>query len=268
MLFDYSCYIMYSKDGGKMSDTNNTDTRKSVKNIYDRITGFSLMINLYVIKYIYYHIEKARYFIDEDDPSKKKKSIPIYSHTYFPLSRQRLDRINKGSSFELTQRESDSIITAYGIDKKYFSKDDPEVFVIKGIDETAWKCFYNYNYKGKYALPSDLQSDKEKIKKIADKVKEILKELAENWETTLKRDDPVFAVCYYFHYGVRFDRPSAVANLKESLMEMPYVEWDKESMTSLNEMSKLLKGHCNYVTSLITLNKLRKEQQNQKKNTT
>lgn len=234
--------------------------RKSVKNIYDGNTGFSLMINLYVIKYIYYHISKAPYFIDEAEQGMKKKSIPIYSTTYFPLSRQRLDRINQGKSFELTRGEAESIITAYGIDIKYFRKDDPLAFVIDGIDETDWKCFYNSNYYGKYPLPSALQNNKDDIEKNASKVTGVLKELVKHWEDKLKKDDPVFAVCHYFHYGQRFDRPSAIKTLRDILGGLDYREWEKEDEASINEMLKLLRGHYNYVNSLCMLNKLCKEQ--------
>jgi len=246
------------------STHNNILNRKSVKNLYDGNTGFSLMINLYVIKYIYYHISKAQCFMDEDGQGTKKKSIPIYSSPYFPMSRQRLDRINKGGSFELTHGEAESITTAYGIDIKYFRKDDPQAFVINGIDETDWKCFYNSHYYGNYGLSADLRGNEKKIEENATKVTNVLKELSENWEDTLEKDDPVFAICHYFHYGQRFDRPNAIKELRDILSSLDYGEWEKENGTSLNEMWKLLRNHFNYVNSLYTLKKLRKEQLPQK----
>lgn len=246
------------------STHNNIMNRKSVKNLYDGNTGFSLMINLYVIKYIYYHISKAQCFMDGDRQGIKRKSIPIYSNPHFPMSRQRLDRINKGVAFELTHGEAESITTAYGIDIKYFRKDDPQAFVINGIDETDWKCFYNHNYYGQYWLPPDLKGNEHDIEKNAARVTDVLKELSENWEDTLKKDDPVFAICHYFHYGQRFDRPDAIKELRDILSSLDYGEWEKEDETSLNEMLKLLRGHYNYVNSLCTLERLRKEQRPQK----
>ena len=79
---------------------------------------------------------------------------------------------------------------------------------------------------------------------------------------TVKRS--AFAICYYFHYGERFDRPNAIKNLKDILSSLDYREWEKESIATLNEILKLLRGHYTYVNSLVSLDKLKKEQQEKK----
>lgn len=247
-----------------MSDTNNEKKHKSVKNLYDGNTGLSIMINLYVIKYIYYHIDKARCFIDEDERGKKRKSFPIYSTDMFPVSRQRFDRINKGKCFEFTRTEANSIIETFGIGMRHFRKDEPVAFEISGIDETDWKCLYNSRYEGKYELRLDFENEeKDIVDKKGEMVKDSLKMISMDWEKILKRDDPIFAICYYFHYGERFDRPSTIKTLKDTLSSLDYREWEKESISSLNDMLKLLKGHYTYVNSLVSLDRLKKEQQKQ-----
>ena len=247
-------------DGGKMVDSNDKKKRKGVKNIYDRDTGFSIMINLYVIKYIYYHIDKALHFIDEEESVRKKKAFPIYSTNMFPVSRQRFNRINHGKDFEFTRREANSITEAYGIDIKYFRKDDPVAFEINGISDIDWKCFYKTKYEVDYPLPDGFENDE------SNNVELVLKALVENWETELKREDPLFAICYYFHYGQRFDKPNIIKDLKKLFNEMDYREWDKESITSLKEIMPFLKNHYNYVNSLLTLNRLLNEQAKNKQN--
>ena len=245
-----------------MADTSNEKKRKSVKTIYDRNTGLSIMINLYVIKYIYYHIDKARCFIDEDERGKKRKSYPIYCTDMLPVSRQRLNRINNGQCFEFTRAEANSITETFGIEMKYFRKDDPIAFEIDGIDETSWKCFYKSKYEVDYDLHIDFENEGDDI--VKQKVEDILKDLSKDWEQKLKCDNPIFAICYYFKYGERFDRPNAIKSLKDILSELDYREWEKESTTSLSELLKLLRGHYNYINSLVTLNKLKKEQQEKK----
>lgn len=57
-----------------MSDADNEKTHKNTKHVYNEASGLSIMIYLYMAKYIYYHIDKARHFIDEDERGKKEKS--------------------------------------------------------------------------------------------------------------------------------------------------------------------------------------------------
>ncbi|MCM1101156.1 MAG: hypothetical protein NC398_07200 [Acetatifactor muris] len=238
-------------------------TRKSVKNLYDGNTGFPIIINLYVIKYLYYHIKKADCFMDEDY-GRKAKAYPIYGTRGFPVSRQRFDRIKKGHTFEFTRGEADSVTETYGIDNIYFRKTEPVPFEIKGISDAEWKCFYNIKYEGHYGLPDDIKKletvrQPEAIKKKSKKVEDALKGLAEGWEK-LEHDNPVYAVCYYFHYGERFDKPDIIKNLKDILSVIAYREWDKEDIGSLKEILSLMKGHYQYVSSLVTLNTLQEKQ--------
>lgn len=260
MFFGYPCYIISLKDGGKMDD--NKKTRKSVKNLYDGNSGLSIMINLYVIKYIYYHIKKADCFMDENY-SRKAKAYPIYGTRGFPVSRQRFDRINKGYSFEFAKNEAEGVTETYGIDKIYFRKSEPVAFEIKGIGDIEWKCFYNDKYNGLYNLPSNIKDKEAVIKGKAAKVEDTLKCLVADWEK-LDHDSPVYAVCHYFHYGERFDKPDIIRNLKESLSVIKYREWDKEGIDSLKEIQQLMKGHYQYISSLITLNTLKEKQLNKK----
>lgn len=248
-----------------MADTGNENKRKSVKTLYNGNTGLSIMINLYVIKYIYYHIDKARCFIDEDERGKKRKSYPIYSTDMLPVSRQRLDRINKGKYFEFSRAEANSITETFGIDMKYFRKDDPIAFEIDGIDEKHWKCFYRTKYEVNYELRFDFESEgKDIVERLAQEVEDKLKNLSGDWEQKLKCDDPIYAICYYFKHGERFDRQNTVKSIKDILSKLDYREWEKENIESLNELVKLLRGHYNYVNSLVTLNKLKREQQEKK----
>lgn len=251
---------MCSKDGGKMAEGKKP--RKSVKNLYNGYSGLPIMINLYVIKYIYYHIKKADYFMDENT-GRKAKAIPIYGTNCFPVSRQRFDRINKGSTFEFTKSEADRITETYGIEKIYFRKIEPMVFEIKGIGDIEWKCFYNDRYAGLYELPSYIINKEAVIKRNATKVEDTLKGLVANWEE-LEHDDPVYAICYYFHYGERFDKPDMVKNLLEILSVIEFRQWDKEGIDSLREIQLLMKSHYRYINSLVTLYDLKENSKNKK----
>ena len=237
--------------------TGNKKTRESVKNIYDENTGFAVMVNLYTIKYLYYHIDKASCFIDSYGSGKKCKAYPIYSTKAFPISRQRLDRINKGIRFEITRSEANSIIETYGINIKYFRKEEPVQFAINAINDTDWRCFYNQNYDGGYELPQDIRDKKEIIKSKADNVKKTLKGIAVNWKQVLEKTDPLYAICYYFHFGCRYDEPDNITRCREILSVLDFTEWDTADNNSLREIYQLMKDHYQYIGSLLALEKLR-----------
>lgn len=240
-----------------MAVNQNGRTRKSVRNIYDKHTGLPVMINLYVIKYIYYHIKKAKCFIEEKRDGKKAKYYPIYQNE-IPMSRQRFDRINKGENFEITAGEADLITERFGIDMKYFRRDNPVAFDIEGINMTDWKCFYNEKYGNGYALSGRINN--KQCSERAEKVERMLKDLTKSdWESRLDRDNPLYAVCYFFHYGKKFDSPNSVKILKTTLKEMNYKDWERENIDTLKEVCGLLEKHCNYINSIITIIKLRSE---------
>lgn len=230
---------------------------KCNRNLYDANTGLSIMINLYVIKYIYYHIQKADCFIEKKQNGKKAKSRQIYGQE-IPMSRQRMDRINKGMSFEVTAGEADYIVSRFGIDMRYFRKEEPIAFQFDNIEDVDWKCFYNVRYDGDYNLPSGY-TKRESVSR-ADKVENELRKLTDgNWEKSLKKTDPIYAICYYFHYGKRFDELNKIETLRKSLEAVSYIDWEKEDIEALKTDYLTLQKHCSYINSLITIDKLRKE---------
>lgn len=219
------------------------------------------MINLYVIKYIYYHINKADRFMEQKPAGKKAKAYPIYQNE-IPISRQRFDRINKGMTFEISSGDANFIIEKFGIDNQYFRKNDPVAFEIEGINLTDWKCFYNDRYNDGYSLPDNIDDDicEQRAKKVLKTLKALVKS---DWENNLEKDNPLFAVLFYFHYGKRSDRPSSIKIIKDTLRELDYKEWDHENAESLKEIYGLLKKHYNYINSIMMLDKLRNEKKSE-----
>ena len=235
-----------------MADDGKKGAGKSVKNIYDRYCGLGIMANLYTIKYLYYHVEKADRFIM--GRSGRKKAVPLYSTDMFPISRQRLDRINKGERFELTRREAALLTDTYGIDGQHFRKEKPVRFKMKGIDDDDWKCFYNNRHEGMYELPQDVAGE---AKERAGRVEGALKELAASWEKELDKRSPLFAVCYYFRYGERFDRLDVADELQGILKGIDFREWEKKDDKVLREVRDIMKEHLSYMESILRIRKLR-----------
>lgn len=223
------------------------------RNVFDMTTGLPIMINLYIIKYLYYHMKKADCFITEST-GKKPCSLEIYGNV-IPISRQRFDRINKGERFELTSREAETICETFGIDIKYFRRDDPIVIELPEINLTDWKCFYREKYGCAYNFKSGLKDND--IKDRCRKVENNLKKLAHlNWEE-MKEDNPLFMVWYYFRYGGRYETESRIDKYIQALQEIKCADWNNREMEELQECLELLKKQHDYINSLLTIYHLR-----------
>ena len=244
-----------------MGQEESKNNKQGRKNLFNKDTGLPIMINLYVMKYIYSHIKKAECFIMERKQGKKPKSYPVYQD-FLQMSRQRFERMCNGENFQYTVYEAEAVTSLFGLDIKYFSSENPIPFGIDGIENNDWKCFFNNKYSAGYDMEDDDTKEGEDKADKEDKINKIeskLKELAQGKWEKLNSNDPVYAVCFYFHYGKRFDAPDNIKVITQTLSGTDYREWDSQSMEVLKEAGTLLRKHYNYVNSLLTLEKMRSE---------
>ncbi len=233
---------------------------KSTKNLYNAETGLAIMINLYVIKYIYYHIEKADCFIEKKEKGSKPKSYEIYGNQ-IPMSRQRFDRINKGMTFEITANEANDLIKRYGIEERYFRKESPDYFEIEGLNLMDWQCFYRDKYKCQYKLSKAYEDNDALIKKKAGKIETALGEVITRfWDGELPKGSPLYAICYYFATGRRCNEISAIEQFRKAMRGIKYSDWNNVELEFLNDDLKLLKKHLNYINSVITIRTVMNEE--------
>ena len=218
-----------------------------MRRIYDKYSGYAIRVNLYIIRFIYYHIEKDSCFIlDEALTGKKKKvSASLYAEDYF-LSRQRMSRINHGERFEFSENAAQKMRDLFGISKHYFLKEANEPFKIKGIKKLDWACFYKTQFYLEDEEASKLSEDE--ILERYKKVKDALHRLVETWENSLTSDDPLYLICFYYHYGEPYDKSLRhIEYLKELLQNIRYEEWEKENRESIEQAYQLLERHYRYL---------------------
>ncbi len=236
--------------------TEKTETRKSLKHIYNKDTGLPIMVNLYIIKYIYYHINKNEIFMDKKEDGGRGRAIPIYSYE-IPVTRQRFDRINKGHNFEFSESNVKEITETFGIEREYFQWDSPKMFEIEGLTPDDWKKFYLKKYGVEY--DTKVATDNTDIEKIEKRLKKIV---ATNWKQINMKNTPIYKICYYFHEGYRCDRAPRVDVVYGALKEMLYEEWDGVEKEKRKEMEILLKSHYRYIQALGILEQLKKKKKN------
>ena len=230
--------------------------KKSVRNIYDKETGLPIRVNLYIIKYIYYHIDKAQCFIEEKIVGKRAKSYEIYG-SELPVSRQRFDRINKGERFEISHNEAQQIIEKYGIDIKYFRKEEPIMFELDDITVTDWKRFYACKYK---SVHNEVKTaSKDELEKSTKKILEALNALVNKGWEKLDKSNPLYSICFFFTNGRKWESEDNLTLFRKVLERMDYTEWEEVEIASLKKDFALMKKHYNYIQALLVLDNLRNE---------
>lgn len=290
-----------------------------VRNVVQTGKGFEVRVNLFIIYYIYYHMDDIHVsFLTQLETRKKPTREPIYMMPFFPFSRQRFSRARSNDHFEFSNKETEMICTAFGIGKEYFAfekmeiskkaslletpealekpdaSETPEIsekpdtsektevpekadisqepngsrkseeakeaetlekpgklFPVKGIDENDWLNYFSrkyYGWKSKQVVTNTEIKD----------VEGALKKTFKNWEK-LEWDNPLYAICCYFHKGARFDLPTPTKNLKEIFKNISLTTWDKEKIESLDELYKDMQKHYEYIRCKLKLNQLQQK---------
>ena len=99
----------------------NRETPASPKNIIKGDEGVVIMANLYIIRYLYFHMKKHDKFMEKGS-GNKKKSAEFYGEI-IPISRARFIRIMKGYNFRFAMTDISYICSEFGIDTKYFQRE-------------------------------------------------------------------------------------------------------------------------------------------------
>ena len=91
------------------------------KNIIKGDEGVVIMANLYIIRYLYFHMKKHDKFTEEGSGNKKRSSE--FYGKIIPISRARFIRIMKGYNFRFAMTDISYICSTFGIDIKYFQRE-------------------------------------------------------------------------------------------------------------------------------------------------
>jgi len=227
---------------------------KSKSNILNKKNGFHTRVNLYIIRYLYYHMKKADMFTVQGS-GKRKTSVDLYN--YIRISRQRFDRIFKGENFQMTKKESKDIAELFHISADYFKKES-ELVLVHGITKEDWECYFHEKY-GENSVEK-IQKPPREIKNRAEKVKNAFLEIIKNDYIAKHYDTKtaLYHIHYYFKNGVAYKEVSTLSKFLEALELLKISDW-KELSDHPTEMKKylpLLKNHYEYVSSYIKCREL------------
>jgi len=240
---------------------NTKEERKTAgqgTNTYDYKTGLPLMVNLLIIRTIYYGKgDKAEQFIEKNTDKKKRRLVSLFSSDLLGISRSRYGRIQEGYSFILSKREARRLSALFNISTKYFEREKLELFDIEGVDTFSWKCYYRHVKGVSYSFKKNVEE--EEIKRQAELVKNKLKEIAsKDWSKENNDDNPLFRIWYYFKTGKPYDKIPPVIKCMKALQDLDIQEWKQlYEEEDMEEYRNLLKKHYEYVNALVTIKNIK-----------
>lgn len=215
---------------------------ESKRNLLNKDTGFNVMVNLYVIRYLFSHMEKAECFMDKN--GKRKKSKDVYD--ILGITRQRMHRILHGEGFEMSKDNREKLKNLFDIEDEYFNKNGKMVEVHL-ITEEDWKFLFAVKYKVDLNVFGSSRQKAEHIEKIEKALERLLKKnVVENEYAT---DTAIYKIWYLWKNGVKHKEESNVDTFIRALDKLQIRDWiaiedDLEKMEWCR--GELLK-HANYL---------------------
>lgn len=231
------------------------------KRIMNSATGFNIMVNLYILRYLYIHLKKH----------SDMKDAKYFYTDILEISRQRFQRICRGEAFQISVAERTRLSELFAIDPEYFNSKGS---IIQVLDLTVddWKCFFNTKYSVGYDIKIIMKpgEKKEEVQKResterCDRVLNALKTVTTNRYIAEKcyDIDPLYRVHYYYYYHETYGARSDLIALQLMLEQVYPSEWsvyssDLDGVERLKVVRDRLKEHLEYIEAVLVVSKYRK----------
>lgn len=227
------------------------------RNLLDWEKGFNIVVNIYIIRYMYSHMaDKASLFMIEG--SERRKSVDLYR--VIGVNRQKISRMVRGERFEVSRRDKEMITSTLGIGDEYFAEEGKYI-ELRSVSINDWKCFFESKYP--VIARRDLRARgtaKEREESIA-KVQNAL-EGASRGDIVHKEYDTntkVYQVYYYFRNGAVYQQETRLTAFLNALYDLQMTDWDdiEYDLGKLEKYSEKLNEHCKYLSVLLAYRRLK-----------
>lgn len=223
------------------------------KIIFSKNNALHIMVNLYIIRYLYSHLDKAECFMIKSQRKKSRNYNEIIG-----ISRPRMDRIFHGENFTISKKERENICSMFHIQDTFFQKDG-SFMQIHMLDETDWQCFFNIKYYTDIPIGFNTKEEQKNADKVINVLKKlVIKGIIENEYDT---QTPIYRIYYYFKNGTTYQEESRLTKFLKALSDLNISDWD-ELEGNLDQMIRcgdMLEKHTKYVKSAITYKQMRME---------
>ena len=228
---------------------NDTDGKNEEKKTEKRrvkrlnnITGFNIMVNLYILRYLYMHIDK-----------NKGKGSSFYSDIV-DISRQKFQKICNGQPFTFGENRRKTLCKRFNIPEVYFIENG-SIIEINGLDENAWKNYFNRHFTalGEWKYQTTFATPVQQ-KKMEEELVAILKKHSKKGfiEGTYKSTEAIYKIWYYFEKGITFTPSSNLDRFIKDLSEIECTDWNVYARDSnaLQKYIDILQNHVRYMMAL------------------
>lgn len=233
---------------------------ESKRNILDLNTGFNVMINLYVIRYLYSHMDnKAKRFMDEG--GQRKKSNDFYLE--IGISRQRFQRILGGQRFEMSFKDRKYLSGKFNIGDEYFNGNGKAV-ELNLVSGTDWKAFFNHKYPGdgnakKYGTWEPEKVLQERVGRVEKALSGLLgKNVVEN---TYGTDTAIYRIHYYWKNGTACIVDSNLTVFTRALERLQIEDWAEieNDIKKMEKYRRKLAEHAEYLRIVTEYKRVKKK---------
>jgi hypothetical protein len=170
------------------------------------------------------------------------------------MSKDRYYRIMSGKSFNITDRECDSLANKFGISGNCFNGE--KVIEFFGIQEVQWDVFFKE--RNGYSGNKDFNYIDNK-NKIEAKLKNIRYRDILLYCSSLSA---AYRIQFYFANGYKFEEQAIALNIKRVVTELEAIEfdeWGEIETTDLEEYSKKLHKQLEKIDAMIIYKKYSKK---------
>lgn len=216
-----------------------------------------LRVNLYIIKYLYNHLENdERFYNNVQRRSREPFKTVLGGDDKKMFNGKWLANVWKGENFTMPENKRKALSTMFALEESYFrSKGTKLIEIGTEISLNHWQSyFWKLIDKGDSSLNAAEKQQAVEVEKRLDSI-------AERKLSDFPEDDPVYRIRYYFQYGTGYDLGAAgrakVAGCIRLIEEIELKEIDGLGISELSEFEEALEGIYGYVkaTKLIKTKK-------------
>lgn len=263
------------------------EKKKQNRNMLDEKSGFHVVVNFYIMRYIYSHMTGKHVTFRNDRGDTTKRESYIDFSVIVNTTRQRLNRMFQGYSFEMSSSRIQELVYQFGLSEDYFNGKANSIQKAKYIEIDSlslddWKCFFNYKYtllkerkKRKSAGENITDKDIKQLRNVfyimgkdADKIERAkvvekkLEDIFKNGWLNSRYDEntDVYKVYYYFKYNRKYGSKGVLENFKKTINSLKLSEWDaiEDQPKEMEEFIKRLEEHLEYIKTIKRYHEIKK----------
>lgn len=242
--------------------------KKGGRNILDITNGFHVMVNFYIMRYMYSHMDDKA-----DGLGTYGNYMDIREESFYKTigtTKQRTLRILHGGRFEMTAEYVDLLVLRFGLERAYFDRigrsdgaggkiEVGRFIEVASVSIEDWKCFFDMKYETDFAVtehPENLQAAAERVRVGLEKLMQ-----AGTIENEYAKSSAVYRVYYFYKYGEPYQEETALIKFRKAINALKLSDWEEieDKPEEMDEYKRVLEMHLNYLRIVSAYRRIKEE---------